>query len=264
MPEGHTIHGLARDLRRHFLDRPVSVSSPQGRFDAAAEHLDGRRLTATEAVGKHLFVAFDDEVVHVHLGLIGTFRPARAGGDESTVRLRLAHADEVWDLRGPQTCALVTPADREAIAAGLGPDPLGRTRTADPFVERLGRTRRPLGAALLDQGVIAGIGNVYRAELCFLAGLHPATPAADVGPDAATELWRSARDLLRTGLRLGRIVTRDPDEVEVPLGRLADADRLYVYKRGGEPCRRCGTPVAESQVGGRTTWHCPECQPPVP
>ena len=124
MPEGHTIHRLARDLAADLRGRSVPASSPQGRFDEGAARLDGATLTSSEAWGKHLFCHWDTgDVLHVHLGLIGKFRPWPVEERPSdTIRLRLEGERTAWQLTGPQTCAVITPEDRDHVVAPLGPD----------------------------------------------------------------------------------------------------------------------------------------------
>lgn len=133
MPEGHTLHRLARLHRRRFGGRPVAVTSPQGRFATSAEILDGRVLTATAAHGKHLFHRYGPNlVVHVHLGLYGTFgdEPVPAAPPRGLVRMRMVGETHYADLRGPSACELITDAEAAAIRARLGADPL--RRDADP------------------------------------------------------------------------------------------------------------------------------------
>jgi endonuclease-8 len=263
VPEGHTIHRLARDLRRDLDGQRVEVTSPQGRFAASAARLDGQVPERIEAWGKHLFVAWETgEVLHVHLGLIGKFRPQPDTAEpRPSVRLRLAVPGRAWWLVGPTVCELGTPELLERTVAKLGPDPLRPDGDEAEFVARLRRKRIPVGAALLDQGVVAGIGNVYRAELLFLEGIDPRRPANGLAPEEAAAIWRRTVDLLRVGVRIGRIVTRDPAEVGAPAGRIPKHERLYVYHRSGQPCRRCGDAVAEAAVAGRRCWWCPTCQP---
>lgn len=266
MPEGHTIHRLARDLGADLSGlEAVAASSPQGRFADGAALLDGSGLVAARAWGKHLFCEFSDGgILHVHLGLIGKFRPTpleSAPGD--TVRLRLEGATAAWHLTGPQTCAVVSPEDRDGVTAELGPDPLRRgTKRRDLFIERLGRTRRPVGAALLDQSIVAGIGNVYRAELLLLVGIHPDRPANEVDAGEAGVLWDLTVDQLKRGLKWNRIVTVSTEDIGKRVtSRIRREDALYAYKRDGEPCRRCGTIIEISEVAGRSIWFCPVCQP---
>lgn len=262
MPEGHTIHRLAKDLNRSLRPSPVQASSPQGPFATEARQLDGLALERAHAYGKHLFLDFTDgPTVHIHLGLIGKLRPKEPGtGIEGAIRLRLESDDALWDLTGPMTCALIDPSDVADITAPLGPDPLRRGAKRQDFVDRLGRRSIPLSAALLDQSVIAGIGNVYRSEFCYLVGIKPSTPAKTVPVEAAEQIWDTAVDQLRLGVKLNRIVTRTPSEVGTTAGRIDDDNRLYVYKRDGEPCHRCGTEIRLTEIAKRKSWHCPTCQ----
>ena len=112
---------------------------------------------------------------------------------------------------------------------------------------------------LIDQQVIAGIGNVYRAEILFLRGIHPLRPSSSLSADEIDGLWVEARRQLRRGVRLNRIVTTDPREIGRPLARIEGDDRLYVYHRSH--CRRCGTELRTIEVGGRPLQFCPVHQP---
>ncbi len=261
MPEGHTIRRLRNDLDRLFGDGPITASSPQGRFADGAAVIDQRVVDRFEADGKHLFGHFGNDILHVHLGLIGKFGPAVDGAD-AQCRLRLAASGISWDLRGPSTCAVISPDVHAAICAGLGPDPLGRSSDPSAFIEQINSTRKPIGAALLDQRRVSGIGNVYRAELCFLSGIRPTTSAATVDKTTLADMWDTIRTLMRRGVRQGRIITRDPSEVGGPrrLQRLDDDERLYVYKRDSERCHRCGTEIRLVEIAQRKCWYCPECQ----
>lgn len=267
MPEGHTIHRIARDHQRLIGDRPLRVTSPQGRFAADAARVDGARIERFEAYGKHLFMWWSTgEVGHVHLGLFGKFGVHRGDAPEprGALRMRLAtiDADEpvTIDLRGPTACTVGPPTDRDDIVARLGPDPL--RPDADPAVaiDRIRHSRRAVGALLLDQAVIAGIGNVYRAELMFLHGMHPERPGRSCDRDELTALWATAQRQLRAGVRANRIVTVDRDELGLPQrGRLRRADSTYVY--GRDHCHRCHAVVATIEVANRTCYYCPVDQP---
>ena len=263
MPEGHTIHRLARDLRKDLTGRTVPASSPQGRFADSADVLDGGVVSKVEAAGKHLFVHWQGgEILHVHLGLIGKFRPYPVDLPLSgEIRLRLEGDETAWHLTGPQTCALVEPAIVAGVLDALGPDPLRRDGRRTDFVERIARSKKAIGAILLDQDVIAGIGNVFRSEFLFMLGIHPSTPASSLSEHQANEIWDIAADLLRVGVKLNRIVTVTPEDAGAARGRLSDVDRLYAYKREGLPCRRCGTEIVIGQVANRSMWWCPRCQP---
>lgn len=260
MPEGHTIHRLARDLLDDLGGRPVRTDVRQDRFRDGAARLDGQELAGTDALGKHLFLHFDEgDVLYVHLGLIGKFRRHLLPAPEPSpnLRLRLAGDASAWDLTGPMTCELRDPSVVDEVAATLGPDPLRRDADPQRFVDAVLASRKPIGALLLDQSVIAGIGNVYRAELLHLAGIHPDRPGRSLTEDDARTLWRLAVEQLRLGLKRNRIVT-------VPLAgrRLARVSRdesFHVYKQ--ERCRTCGDDVLQTPVGNRTSYACASCQP---
>ncbi len=264
MPEGHTLHRLARDQGRDLVGTAVSAWSPQGRFTEGAARVDGRRLERAEAFGKHLFHTFESgDVLHVHLGLIGKWQRregAPVPDPVGEVRLRLGADCVAWDLSGPQTCEVITPEQASVITGLLGPDPLRRGADPSRFVTRVRESNKAIGALLLDQGIVAGIGNVYRAEVLFLDGILPTRPGSSLTEEDAGALWSSMRDQLRAGVRRNRIVTVTPDDAPGPLSRLERADAVYVYKRDGLPCRRCGTLIRSAVVGGRRTWWCPRCQ----
>ncbi|MFM7140594.1 MAG: Fpg/Nei family DNA glycosylase, partial [Alphaproteobacteria bacterium] len=212
MPEGHTIHRLALDLERDLVGHRVQASSPQGRFPEADE-VDGRVLRSTEAIGKHLLLHFGPGgIVHVHLGLFGRFRRQRdpVPPPRDTTRLRLEGPERTWDLVGPTICELLSTRGLRELRARLGVDPIA-ARTSRDALDRtfasLARTRRDVGSLLLDQGVFSGIGNVYRAEILFLLGIDPATPARELTRRDFDAIWSKSRELLRLGVAERRIVT---------------------------------------------------------
>lgn len=179
------------------------------------------------------------------------------------VRLRLATEHTVADLRGPITCEVVDDAHVARIVAGAGPDPqVEAWPDAEAEVVRRIRSRRvPVGQLLMDQSVVSGIGNVYRAEILHRAGLEPHTPGARVPEEVVVALWRDWVDLLEDGIRSGVMVTRrDLDEPGRALALADPAERHAVYRRAGEPCRTCGTPVLSEAMAGRTLYWCPRCQ----
>ena len=224
--------------------------------------IDGEQLVRSEAWGKYLFVQLTGgQILHVHLGLIGKFRPVLDidVAPRDTIRLRLANDGGCWDLTGPTRCELVTPAERRTIVAQLGPDPLRRTPDAEAVRHSLARSNKPIGAVLLDQRVIAGIGNVYRAEILFVCGIRPTRAASALDPHEVDQLWTETVRLMRIGLKMGAIVTTDPAEIGRSRGRMRNDDRLYVYHR--EHCRRCGTELVTVEIGGRPISYCPVHQP---
>jgi endonuclease VIII len=243
MPEGHTLHRLARD-QQELVGHRVAASSPQGRFPAGT--VDGRVLDEVEAWGKHLLQHFDGVVVHTHLGMRGiTLRSSPPVPPKPQVRLRLEATGVAWDLIAPSRCDVLDPAAAGALLAGLGPDPLRPDADAARLRSALGSDDRALGTALLDQSVVAGLGNVLRAEVLHSLGLHPRRPASSLDDVTVARLWETARTVMEASVAAGSIVTRPPD------GR-------FVYKQ--EACGACGAPVEAFDLGGRRAYACPSCQ----
>ncbi|MDT0164003.1 zinc finger domain-containing protein [Actinotalea sp. AC32] len=328
MPEGHTVHRIARQFEADFVGRRVAVSSPQGRFADGASLLDGLVMIGSRAHGKHLFLAFAPEGapdgasvevlglraerwLRVHLGLYGAWdfhgqvspllpgggataslgaprvrRGVRMGEGERSidaddaeraidepdafppdpvgqVRVRLLTDVTAADLRGPTACVVVTREEVRAVVDAAGPDPRSTpgAEGEELFVERLTRRRVAVGQLLMDQAVVSGIGNIYRAEMLFRARLDPYRPGSGVPGEVARELWRDWVALLDDGIRTGVMITREDLDDGGREAALADRSlRHAVYGRAGEPCLRCGTPVALAEMVGRKLYWCPGCQ----
>ncbi|MEZ0579359.1 Fpg/Nei family DNA glycosylase [Nocardioides sp. MH1] len=272
MPEGHTLHRLARQVSDVFGDEQVRVGSPQGRFADAAAQLDGAVVRGAETWGKHLFIDFGAErFVHIHLGLYGTF-DIHAPVEEvpppvGQVRLRIVRTDgkAYGDLRGATTCALVTAAEREAVVARTGPDPLRPDADPDRAWARIGRSSAPIGTLLMDQEVVAGVGNVYRAELLFRHRIHPLRPGRTLRVGQWRAMWADLVELMQDGVRSGTIDTVRPEHTPEAMGRPPRKDdhggEVYVYRRTGQPCHVCGRAVRTEVLGGRNLFWCSRCQP---
>ena len=261
MPEGNTIHWLARRHSRDFGGRRVRVSSPQGRFAKEARQLDRGVFLEAEAYGKHLFHRWQrGAIVHVHLGMAGWFY--RHAGvpppPRPSVRMRLAVPGIATDLIGPPTCELITDEKLEEILARLGPDPLRKDADPEIAYRNLRRRGRPIADALLDQKVVAGVGNIYRAEALYLAGIRPRRSTLRVTRVEWEKLWRILRDLLRRGAAGGRIATVEPGEPVHPRARRVPREDFYVYRQ--ERCRRCGGDIRETVLSARRMFSCPRCQ----
>lgn len=255
MPEGHTIHRLARDHRPVLVGRAVRAASPQGRFATGAEMLTGRVVEGIEPYGKHLFYSFEGDVLlHVHLGLYGSFTRGTGPAPEPRGALRLRMladdgAEGQWiDLRGPTACELFTPHDRDAVVARLGPDPLRKDADPERAWRRISGSRTVVGALLMDQSVLAGVGNVYRAEVLYLHRLDPRLPARDVPQTTYEGLWETLRSVMARGVRVGHILTADVADDTTP------EEGRYVYKRA--VCLGCGGPVRAWDVASRTVYAC--------
>ena len=294
MPEGHTTHALAGRLDRAFAGLPVAVSSPQGKFEDGAALLDGLTLVDASAWGKHLFVEFERERwLNVHLGLIGKFsvmphhldpvpkRPGIAIGRvpvQGQVRLRLLNDTCVADLRAPTVCAVVTPEKVDQIQARLGPDPLRPDADPDLALHRISRSTKPIAELLMDQAVLAGVGNVYRCEVLFRHRIDPFRPGREIRSTTWRSIWDDLVELMPLGVAFGQILTMD-DQVADALAEVADGSaavhtaaftgvrlgdrferRFYLYKRTGEPCHVCGSKVRTQLVAGRNLFWCGRCQ----
>lgn len=264
MPEGHTLHRLAREQTARFAGRPVAVSSPQGRFAEQAALVDGRVLDVVTAHGKHLLAAFGDRVVHVHLGLFGKYAAGTGAPPAPTGALRMRWVnDEVWtDLRGPTACEVLNPSEVDVLVARLGPDPLAKRPDGAAAYARIARSRAPIGALLMDQSVVSGIGNVYRAELLFRHQVPPLLPGRDLGALRWDAMWADLVLLMRAGLRSGRIITTRPEHRDRLGGRVRQQHAHYVYRRTDLPCRVCGAPIAMQLLAARKLYWCPVCQAP--
>ena len=290
MPEGHVVHVDARRFTAQMAGRRVRASSPQGRFEAGAAALDGRTLTRAEAYGKNLFLRFSvpragsgaggDSALpwlHVHLGLIGGWRwyagdgtqtagRRLRGADGSNRRLVLAsgrgRSAVSADLRGAITCALLDDGGVDRVIERLGPDPLRDDADPDRALARLRRSRAPLGTLLLRQDVVSGAGLIWRCEAPFLAGVAPQRPGRDVDEHEWSALWDHLVAMMGAAVEAGgaEVSTRPGDRPTGP-GRVRREHAFYLFRRGGEPCRVCGTPIRGEPMGGRTVWWCPTCQP---
>ncbi|TJZ55823.1 Fpg/Nei family DNA glycosylase [Streptomyces piniterrae] len=268
MPEGHTIHRLAADYGARFLGRKVRVTSPQGKFSDSAALVDKQELTHTEAHGKHLFLGFAETGwIHIHLGLFGKlgFGDAPAPPPTDTVRLRIANPSGYADLRGPTTCALITDPEKQAIHDRLGPDPLRPDDDPAPAWARISRSRTTVAALLMDQKVIAGVGNVYRAEVLFRHGIDPYLPGRDLTRAEWDAIWADLVFLMREGVRHNRIDTVRPEHLPEAMGRPPRVDdhggEVYVYRRANGRCHICGGEIRTAGLAARNLFWCPGCQP---
>ncbi len=262
MPEGNEIHRFADRHAAAFAGRRVSVDSPNGAFPDA-HLLNGRTLRSVEAYGKHLGYIFGpDLILHIHLGRYGDFRegPLPLPPAKGALRLRIWTRQKWIELRGAIDCSVFNREQWHALLQRIGPDPLRLDADPAPAFALMQRRNTPMGQLLMDQSVIGGIGNVYRAELLFRHGIHPHCPGREVPRPVLESIWRDARTLMRKGRVDRRMVTTLPHDRPHPRGKARDDEVHYVYRRHGKPCFRCGTKIQKQDMAGRTVYWCPACQ----
>jgi endonuclease-8 len=255
MPEGDVVWRVARNLDEALSGHQV-IRSDFRVPDLATADFAGRTITSTRARGKHLLTEFDNRrTLHTHLLMDGAWHLYPPGGR--------------WRRPAHQARVVLDTAEREAVGfslgiveildegqlahrlSHLGPDILGPDWDAQEALRRLLREpSRPIGAALIDQSNLAGLGNLYRAELCFLAGVDPVTPVGSVAD--LQRIVQRAKALLEANK--GRVI-------QATTGDLRRGRELYVYRRANQPCRRCATTIRTGQMDGRALFWCPTCQP---
>ena len=268
MPEGDTVHHAAGRLRAALVGREiVAVETPQERHrrDRMPERLAGRAVRGVEARGKHLLVRFEGGLtLHSHLrmggwwGVFGAGERWRRSPRRAWLVIR-TRDHEVVQFDGPVLELMTDGRVRfDQRLAALGPDVVADAFAEREYLRRLraGDPRRGIGDALLDQRTVAGIGNIWKSEACYLGRVDPWRSVGAVTEEEALGLLRAVRPLMRLAAERGRVATYRP-EGPAPAGR-----RTWVYGRGGRPCRACATLVRARRQGddGRTTYWCPACQ----
>ena len=231
--------------------------------DEVAAELQGERVASVERRGKYLIVRFEtDRVLLIHLRMTGSLKHSDSGLDDdphrrALVRLNDGTAVAYRDVRRFGTWLLVEPGELDAyLAPRLGDEPLDALFTAARLGARLAKRRAPIKAALLDQRTLAGMGNIYVDETLWRARIHPLRPAESLGKDELRRVHRAIRTTLEHG-----IARQGADLGDNVYTSGSMQHEFKVYGRGGEPCDRCGTPIAKARVAGRGTWFCPSCQP---
>ena len=257
MPEGDTIHRAADRIRAMLEGRvPEQILTPHPRhhFDRWPERLSGRAVRSVDAHGKHLFLRFEgDLTLHSHLRMTGLWAVCREGRPwrRSPRRAWLVLRSEGWEAVEFDGPLLELTSDYRARSdprfVALGPDVLGEYLDTDLYLARLRASdpTRGIGDMLLDQRVVAGIGNLWKSELCFRAAIDPWRSVRAISDEEAIELVTLARELMRKSVQAGH-----------------GARPRAVYKMAGRPCLRCGTLIRGRGQGedARTTFWCPGCQ----
>eukprot|EP00581_Thalassiosira_minuscula_P003206 CAMPEP_0183736752 /NCGR_PEP_ID=MMETSP0737-20130205/50139_1 /TAXON_ID=385413 /ORGANISM="Thalassiosira miniscula, Strain CCMP1093" /LENGTH=523 /DNA_ID=CAMNT_0025970843 /DNA_START=104 /DNA_END=1671 /DNA_ORIENTATION=+ len=295
MVEGHSVHRLASRFRSQLVGRRFTASSPNGRFADGAAAIDGRVLSRMEAVGKNLFAFFDhcgdnvtnneELVVHVHFGMSGAWAVFNASMEEEpevkpTTRLRLeeiapssssgstnrkrakssaAMSDRFITHLSAMTVNHGDPSLYATKKASLGQDPLRSDADPELLYAKISKSKKSIGQLLMDQSYFAGPGNIYRAEILFLAGVHPTIVGVSLDRPSFDRVWKYSVSLLRRGYDRGSILTVDPD---VDPDVASRGERRYIYNQS--KCARCGGKVSSWDMAGRTCYACDGgCQPKV-
>ena len=267
MPEGDTVFLTGRRLDAALTGG--TLSRGEIRHPALATvNLAGRSVLGVRTVGKHIFIRFDGfgrfedgASLHNHLRMDGDWQLYRPGGrwraPSHEARVILANDHKVAVGFRLHDLALLRTDQESTVVSHLGPDLLGpdwNDQARAEAVRRLAAQRdREIGLALADQTVMAGVGNLYKTEVCFLLGVSPWSPVSEVDPDRAVRLCREL--LLRNAWHPQQNTT----------GGLGHGQQHWAYMRAGRPCRRCGGPIRsglqDTHVPARHTWYCPTCQP---
>jgi endonuclease-8 len=267
VPEGDTVYQAARRLHQALAGQVLTVSDFRvPRY--ATVSLTGSTVLEVVPRGKHLLMRCSGDItVHSHLRMDGAWRTFAAGeswrgGPGWQIRAILGNPRQVAVGYRLPVLDILRTADESSVVGHLGPDVLGQDWDLDRVVAgALAQPEREIGAVLLDQTVLAGLGNVYRIEACFVAGVSPWTRVGEV-PDLARLIDRARRMIVANADRPTRITT----------GSTRPGEQLWVYGRARRPCRRCGTAIrvaeqapADAPEQERVTYWCPRCQPgPAP
>lgn len=272
MPELPEVETVAADLRQQLIGRrflsahivwPRTLAAPDPL--TCSGRLAGRAVVDVGRRGKYLLIHLDSaETLIIHLRMTGRLAVVAPGDPE----LATPHVRAWFELADGAVLAFNDPrkfgriwlvADVEEVTGKLGPEPLDWTFTAEALAERLRKRRQAIKALLLDQTVVAGVGNIYADEALFLAGVHPLRSGASLTQDEIGRLHGAIRQVLAESIAQRGTMLRD---YRTPYG--ADGaykNHLRVYGQPGRPCPRCGTPIERSRVAQRSSHFCPQCQP---
>lgn len=265
LPEVETIRAqLAPRLEGRQLTR-VEILDPRltRPFDLfeVAEELEGDRIVSVGRRGKYLVLRLESGLVLlVHLRMTGSFGFEPTSHERAVIELDDGTRVVYRDVRRFGTWLVLDDAEIDTYLAGKnGPEPLGPRFTSEWLAAMLAMRRAPVKSVLLDQRVVAGLGNIYADEALWRARINPLRPAAMLDRDDVRRLHRAIREALKVGIDRQGSTLREYATPEGSSGRMQEEFRAY--GREGEPCPRCGTPITKARVGGRGTWFCPRCQP---
>lgn len=258
MPEGHTIHRAARDHRPMLMGKVVSVASPQGRFAEGAARLDDQICLTVEAYGKHLVYTFANGLaLHIHLGLFGRLRTSKNPAPEprGEVRIRMMSTTHVVDINGPNTCEVLNFSELATLIRRIGPDVLRKDADPERAWTRISKSKSGIGQLLMDQAIMAGIGNIYRSEILWRQRVHPLTPGKQVSREVFDQLWSDSVQLLEIGVKNNAIITVDG----VKKSRSRYGERVNIFNKPS--CPSCAGDIHKFEIAKRRAFMCKTCQP---
>ena len=257
MPEGHTIHRAARDHRRIFAKCALEVESPQGRFSEGASILSGQLCMTVEAFGKHLLYRFDNDLaLHIHLGLFGRIRKHKLPLEKprGAVRVRLIGKTHTVDINGPTICRVLDSNAVTTLINRIGPDVLRSDSNPELAFAKITKSKAPIGQLIMDQSVMAGIGNIYRSEILWRQSVHPETPGREVNRETFDQLWDEAKALLKIGVKHNAIITVDTAQPS----KTRYKERVNIFAK--DRCPSCKNEIRCLEISGRRAFVCDICQ----
>ena len=258
MPEGHTIHRAARDHHRALAGQKLFVSSPQGRFSDGASLLDAQCCETVEAFGKHLLYRFQNKLaLHIHLGLFGRIRKQRSPPEDpnGAVRVRMTCKTHSIDINGPSICEVLDQPGVNALITRIGPDILRTDANPEISFQKIQQSRLPIGRLIMDQSIIAGIGNIYRTEILWRQAIHPEIPGNEISRQAFDRIWNDAAYLLAIGVKKNAIVTVDAQITN----KKQSGENYNIF--GKISCPKCYGTLRRLEINKRKAFVCDACQP---
>ena len=258
MPEGHTIHRAAMDHHKVLAGDKLTVQSPQGRFAEGAQHLSGKLCIAVEAFGKHLIYRFEaGDSLHIHLGLFGKIRKHKLPLKEprGAVRVRLISDTHVIDINGPSICEVLNIEALMKLTARVGPDVLRSDANPDLAFKKISKSKSSIGSLVMNQSVMAGIGNIYRTEILWRQAVHPETLGKNIDRQTFDRIWNDAKALLTLGVKHNAIITKRG------AGRFKSKYRENFNIFAKESCPDCKGEIRRLEINGRRAFVCEICQP---
>ena len=257
MPEGHTIHRAARDHRRVLAGQKLSVYSPQGRFSAGAGLLDAQFCKTVEAFGKHLLYRFQNELaLHIHLGLFGRIRKQSfpLKDPRGAVRVRMACKTHFIDINGPTICEVLDRSGVDTLINRIGPDVLRPDANPEISFQKIKQSGLPIGRLIMDQSIMAGVGNIYRTEILWRQAIHPEIPGKAISRQAFDRIWNDAAYLLAIGMKRNAIVTVDGEIIS----KKRSSEKYNIF--GKVVCPKCDGKLRRLEINKRKAFVCDACQ----